>query len=106
MPDAGKSGGRGPAMMLAALGVVFGDIGTNPLFAIKVCFSDFTGLSATPSNVLGILSLIFWVLIVVVTVKYVMLVMRADNNGEGGVLALMSLVARRKEIGERSHRSE
>ena len=73
---------------------MFGDIGTNPLFTVKVCFSDFTGLEPTPANVLGILSLITWVLIVVVTLKYVMVVMRADNDGEGGVLALMSRVMR------------
>jgi KUP system potassium uptake protein len=90
--------GRGATLTLAALGVVFGDIGTNPLFTIKVCFSDFTGLQPTPVNVLGILSLIFWVLIVVVTLKYMTVMMRADNQGEGGVLALMSLVVRRAGV--------
>ena len=91
---------RRPAsgLTLAALGVVFGDIGTNPLFTVKVCFSDFTGLEPTPENVLGILSLITWVLIIVVTLKYVMLVMRADNDGEGGVLALMSRVIRGRGV--------
>ena len=91
---AGTRGRQATGSTLAALGVVFGDIGTNPLFTVKVCFSDFTGLEPTPANVLGILSLITWVLIVVVTLKYVMVVMRADNDGEGGVLALMSRVMR------------
>jgi len=88
-------------LALAALGVVFGDIGTNPLFTIKVCFSDFTGLQPTEANVLGILSLIAWVLIVVVTLKYLTIIMRADNQGEGGVLALMSLVLRQGGLGPR-----
>jgi KUP system potassium uptake protein len=97
-PSAGP--GRGATLTLAALGVVFGDIGTNPLFTLKVCFSDFTGLQPTPANVLGILSLVFWVLIVVVTLKYMTVMMRADNQGEGGVLALMSLVVRRAGVGD------
>jgi KUP system potassium uptake protein len=92
-------------LTLAALGVVFGDIGTNPLFTVKVCFSDFTGLEPTPENVFGILSLITWVLIIVVTLKYVMVVMRADNDGEGGVLALMSRVVRGRGATERQRRA-
>ena len=92
-------------MAMAALGVVFGDIGTNPLFTIKVCFSDFTGLEPTTENVLGILSLITWVLIVVVTIKYVMVVMHADNDGEGGVLALMSRVMRGRGVSDRQRRT-
>jgi KUP system potassium uptake protein len=87
---------------MAALGVVFGDIGTSPLYTIEQCFSDFTGLQPTPHNVLGILSLITWALIVVVTLKYVVVVMRADNDGEGGVLALMALVSRQAGVSERS----
>jgi KUP system potassium uptake protein len=78
--------------------VVFGDIGTSPLYTVKECFSEFTGLKPVPEDVLGILSLITWALIVVVTLKYVVVVMRADNRGEGGVLALMALVSRRSEI--------
>jgi KUP system potassium uptake protein len=85
-------------LTLAALGVVFGDIGTSPLYTIKECFSDFTGLKPVHEDVLGILSLITWVLIIVVTLKYVMVVMHADNRGEGGVLALMALVVRRSGI--------
>ena len=83
---------RTAGLALAALGVVFGDIGTSPLYTVKECFSDFTGLKPVPQDVLGILSLITWVLIVIVALKYVSVVMRADNRGEGGVLALMTLV--------------
>ncbi len=100
-PAGGK---RVAALTLAALGVVFGDIGTSPLYTIKECFSDFTGLRPTHDNVLGILSLITWALILVVTVKYVLVVMRADNRGEGGVLALMALVSRQADISERRRR--
>src|SRR5215475_3093397 len=95
---------RTAALTLAALGVVFGDIGTSPLYTVKECFSEFTGLKPTPDNVLGILSLITWALIVIVTLKYVMVVMRADNRGEGGVLALMALVSRRSELSARNRR--
>jgi KUP system potassium uptake protein len=79
---------------LAALGVVYGDIGTSPLYALRECFGESGGVAPTPGNVLGLVSLVLWALIVVVTVKYVALVMRADNRGEGGVLALMALVSR------------
>jgi KUP system potassium uptake protein len=96
---AGRS--RTAKLTLAALGVVFGDIGTSPLYTVKECFSEFTGLKPVPQDVLGILSLITWALIVIVTLKYVVVVMRADNRGEGGVLALMALVSRRAEISPR-----
>src|SRR5450755_2351364 len=99
-----KRGGRTATLTLAALGVVFGDIGTSPLYTVKECFSDFTGLSPTHDNVLGILSMITWVLIIVVTLKYVVVVMRADNRGEGGVLALMALVSRQAGISDRRRR--
>jgi KUP system potassium uptake protein len=92
---------RAAGLTLAALGVVFGDIGTSPLYTVQTCFSDFTGLKPTPDNVLGILSLITWALIIVVTLKYIMVVMRADNHGEGGVLALMALVSREPGISNR-----
>src|SRR5262252_5652631 len=92
---------RSATLTLAALGVVFGDIGTSPLYTVKECFSEFTGLPPTHEDVLGILSLITWALIIIVTLKYVMVVMRADNHGEGGVLALMALVSRRAEISAR-----
>jgi KUP system potassium uptake protein len=95
---------RTAALTLTALGVVYGDIGTSPLYTIKECFSDFTGIQPTHDNVLGILSLITWALIVIVTLKYVLVVMRADNRGEGGILALMALVSRQAGIPERRRR--
>jgi KUP system potassium uptake protein len=79
------------ALTLAALGVVFGDIGTSPLYAVKETFSPAHGLPLTPATILGGLSLIFWSLVIVVSVKYVVLVMRADNRGEGGTMALLAL---------------
>ncbi len=80
------------ALSLAALGVVFGDIGTSPLYALRECFYGTHGVPATPGNVLGVLSLIFWALVLVIAIKYVSYVMRADNQGEGGILALMALI--------------
>jgi KUP system potassium uptake protein len=83
------------APSLAALGVVYGDIGTSPLYALKEVFGGaHHPVPITPDNVVGILSLIFWSLIVVVSVKYVMFIMRADNKGEGGIMALMALALR------------
>ncbi|RMD84347.1 MAG: potassium transporter Kup, partial [Candidatus Dadabacteria bacterium] len=72
--------------------VVYGDIGTSPLYAFRECFAHVGGLPVTPENVLGVLSLIFWSLVLVISVKYLVLVMQADNRGEGGILALMTLV--------------
>ena len=83
----------GTLLLVAALGVVYGDIGTSPLYAIRECFHGPHAVVATPEHVLGVLSLVFWSLIVVITVKYLMVVMRADNQGEGGIIALMALVA-------------
>lgn len=77
---------------LTALGVVYGDIGTSPLYAFRECFSAGAGVAVTPDNVLGVLSMIFWALVTVVSVKYLAYVMRADHHGEGGILALMTLV--------------
>jgi len=74
---------------LAALGVVYGDIGTSPLYAIRECFRGPEAIGFSPERVLGVLSLIFWSLLVVISVKYLVFVMRADNHGEGGILALM-----------------
>ncbi|CAN5445681.1 potassium transporter Kup [soil metagenome] len=98
----GPSSGRAAlaSLSLGALGVVYGDIGTSPLYAIKECFSehrDFTGkaiepLVRDPANVLGVLSLVFWSLGLVVVLKYLSFIMRADNGGEGGILALLALV--------------
>jgi KUP system potassium uptake protein len=79
-------------LIVGALGVVYGDIGTSPLYTLKVCLSEFKSIDA--AHVLGILSLLFWLLMVVVSFKYVMLIMRADNRGEGGTLALLELAVR------------
>lgn len=83
-----------PKLMLAALGVVYGDIGTSPLYALKEAFnpSGHHALPVTSANVLGVLSLIVWSLLIIVTFKYVLIVLRADNHGEGGVVALMARV--------------
>jgi KUP system potassium uptake protein len=78
-------------LALGALGVVYGDIGTSPLYALKECVNPPHGVGATPENVFGLLSLVFWSITFVVAVKYLAFVMRADNDGEGGVLALMAL---------------
>ncbi|HEY2677401.1 MAG TPA: potassium transporter Kup [Steroidobacteraceae bacterium] len=78
-------------MAIAALGVVFGDIGTSPLYAVSACFVG-PGIAVTPDHVLGVLSLIFWSLVLVILLKYVSVVLNADNKGEGGVLALTALV--------------
>jgi len=77
-------------LTLAALGVVYGDIGTSPLYTLQQCFTSHD-MATTPENILGILSLIFWSLIFVVSIKYVAFVLRADNHGEGGIMALMAL---------------
>ncbi|HEX9622003.1 MAG TPA: potassium transporter Kup [Polyangiaceae bacterium] len=81
------------SLFLVTLGVVYGDIGTSPLYAVRECFYGEHAVAATRANVLGVLSLIFWSLTLVVSIKYLMYVMRADNRGEGGVLALMALAA-------------
>src|SRR2546430_5496941 len=80
------------ALSLAALGVVYGDIGTSPLYAIKECFAPHRGLLPMPANVLGILSLVLWSLLVVIVLKYLSFIMQAHNRGEGGILALMALL--------------
>ena len=81
-------------LSLASLGVVYGDIGTSPLYAFRECFVGEEGLQATPANVLGVLSLIVWSLILVISIKYLVFILKADNDGEGGILALMELVQR------------
>lgn len=82
-----------PLLALGALGVVYGDIGTSPLYALRECFLGEHDLAINAANVLGILSLIFWSLVMVISVKYLTFVMRADNDGEGGILALLSLTS-------------
>jgi KUP system potassium uptake protein len=88
-------------LALGALGVVYGDIGTSPLYAIRECVTLPHGVPPSPDNLLGILSLVFWSITLVVSIKYLTFVMRADNHGEGGVLALMALVAPRDEANQR-----
>jgi len=89
-PD-GPRGRQLLKLSLTALGVVYGDIGTSPLYAIRECFHSERGVAVSTANVLGVLSLMFWALILIIAVKYLGYVMRADNRGEGGVLALMAL---------------
>jgi len=82
-------------MSLAAMGVVYGDIGTSPLYTMKEVFSGHHAVAATPENLLGILSLVFWALTITVSLKYVMFITRADNRGEGGIMALTALASRK-----------
>lgn len=87
--------GKLPALALGALGVVFGDIGTSPIYALKESFVGHHPLVVDPPHIYGVLSLIFWTMMLIVTVKYVFIVMRADNEGEGGSMALLALISRR-----------
>jgi KUP system potassium uptake protein len=87
--------GRLAFLTLASFGIVFGDIGTSPLYALRECFAGTHPIPVSEANVLGVLSLIFWSLIITVSVKYLLFVMRADNGGEGGILALVALVRSR-----------
>ncbi|MGW8127814.1 MAG: potassium transporter Kup [Stenotrophomonas sp.] len=99
----GKPGAAaGLALIVGAIGVVFGDIGTSPLYTLKEAFSPHYGLTSDHDTVLGVLSLAFWALIMVVTLKYVTIIMRADNDGEGGIMALMALAQRTLRNGSRS----
>ena len=83
-----------PALVIAALGIVFGDLGTSPLYTLQECLGEH-GVPPLDANILGVLALIFWSLTMVVTVKYLTFVMRADNQGEGGILALLALIPER-----------
>src|SRR5688500_16180053 len=89
-------------LSLASLGIVYGDIGTSPLYSMRECFYGPHAIAVTPANVIGVLSLILWSLILVISVKYFALILRADNRGEGGILALATLasvsVARKKKL--------
>lgn len=84
-----------PAVTLAAIGVVYGDIGTSPLYTLRECLTSEKGISLSHSAIYGFLSLIFWLLVLVVSIKYICVVMRADNDDEGGILTLMSLAVRK-----------
>jgi KUP system potassium uptake protein len=98
----GQAGAGLAGLVVAAIGVVFGDIGTSPLYTLKEAFSPHYGLVANHDTVLGILSLVFWALTIVVTIKYVTVIMRAVNEGEGGIMALMALAQRTLPKGGRS----
>ena len=91
-----KSSANLLTLMLGAMGVVYGDVGTSPLYTMKEIFNGSYAITPTPDNILGILSLIFWSLILVISVKYVLYVMRASNRGEGGIMALMALALRHR----------
>ncbi|MCC7121272.1 MAG: potassium transporter Kup [Gammaproteobacteria bacterium] len=96
MSHAGTRGGLRQSVTLAALGVVFGDIGTSPLYALRQCFMQ-GHLAIDEPALLGVLSMMFWALVIVISLEYITFVLRADNDGEGGVLALMALVVTRIE---------
>ena len=89
-------------LVLGAIGVVFGDIGTSPLYTIKEAFSPHYGLTTAAPDVLGVLSLVFWSLMLVITMKYVLVVLRADHDGEGGIMALTALAQRSLRTGSRA----
>ncbi len=93
--DDGQRGSDHPFLLLSlsALGVVYGDIGTSPIYALRECFHGSHPFPPTEANVLGVLSLIFWALMIIISLKYLLVVMRADNHGEGGILALLALLA-------------
>ena len=91
VPTAPDTKAAAAGLIVGALGVVFGDIGTSPLYALRESFLHGTGMAPTPAHVLGVLSMLFWAVTLTVTIKYVTLIMRADNKGEGGVLALATL---------------
>lgn len=80
-------------LLVGALGIVYGDIGTSPLYALRECFHESHSVVLNPANVMGVLSLIFWSLVIVISIKYILFIMRADNRGEGGILALIALVS-------------
>ena len=104
--DTKPATGRYLAMLtLGALGVVYGDIGTSPLYALRECFSGPHPLPPTRSNVLGVLSLIFWSLLLIVSLKYLTIVLRATNKGEGGILALMALAFPKRSLGASRRRA-
>ena len=97
--SAGHAGGHHGAGMavltLGALGVVFGDIGTSPLYALQTVFhADHGAVPTSPTAVYGVLSLVFWAVTIIVSIKYVTFIMRADNDGEGGIMALIALIQR------------
>jgi KUP system potassium uptake protein len=101
--DSGSPGSRLPILVVGAIGVVYGDIGTSPLYSMREAFG-LGGLPLGEVTVLGVLSLVFWALLVIVTLKYVAVIMQADNQGQGGVLALATLALRGLRAGGRRQR--
>ena len=104
--EIGAATTRSPAQLaltVGALGVVFGDIGTSPIYTVQTVFNpaDPHPVPVTRDNVYGVISLIFWSVTIIVTIKYVLLVLRADNDGEGGILALITLIQRKGVAGGR-----
>ncbi|HEX5077008.1 MAG TPA: potassium transporter Kup [Gemmatimonadaceae bacterium] len=99
-PPANPVGKRLAILSLTALGVVYGDIGTSPLYTIRETFSPEYGLTPNPANVYGILCLVFWALVLVVVFKYLVFILRADNRGEGGVLAMLALLLQKQQRDE------
>jgi len=97
-PTAAPHGRHLLLLALGALGVVYGDIGTSPLYAFRESFHEGHGIPISPGSVLGVLSLIFWALILIISVKYLVFVMRADNHGEGGILALTALIGAKSRV--------
>ncbi len=86
-----------PVALLAVLGIVYGDIGTSPLYAFRECFGDPNGAPISSDSIYGVLSLVFWALILIISIKYLVVVLNADNQGEGGILALMALVTGKRD---------
>lgn len=97
-----EAGSRILLLSLSALGIVYGDIGTSPIYALRECFHGSHPFPPTESNILGVLSLIFWALMIIISLKYLIYVMRADNHGEGGILALLALLAPWKKHARKS----
>jgi KUP system potassium uptake protein len=96
-PEVDRHRNRTLGLAIGALGVVFGDIGTSPLYTIRECFHGMHAISLTPGNLFGVMSLIFWSLTIVVSIKYISFILRADNHGEGGIFALLGLVSAQGE---------
>ncbi len=91
-----KDGNGLVLLVMGALGVVYGDIGTSPLYTIQVCFSKTAGVAVEAANVVGVISLIIWALVVIVSIKYLIVILRADLDGEGGILALTTLACSKR----------
>src|SRR5438128_1747352 len=93
-PGPGHAHGSLPKLAVGAIGIVYGDIGTSPIYAFRETFAGHHTLAPDPLHIYGVLSLIFWSMMIIVTLKYVTIIMRADNKGEGGSLALLALINR------------